>query len=277
MGSIVYRATKDQAIHDELASVGAYATVLAPRAIGNRLWFLAQHRAGERTGCKWIGLTLIESRKGEVAVKSMDETCGPCYYDCPLSFLAQADAPTGPYAGPWRERVRAFHASRSARRAAIRPGVRISYDAQVYVLQHCLGRRGWDVARESDGQAFRMKSRQLGSATLLPTSGVTRMNIDFERHETVPAYTRNLTSKDRIKWSGEFEVPVIGADILIRFDGIGRAKVVGYATHGGYLGVMSVPCTPPDWWIRQNGPPTPDNAALAFGAEIALLSSAEAP
>jgi len=168
MGSIVYRATKDQAIHDELASVGAYATVLAHRVIGNRLWFLAQHRAGERTGCKWIGLTLIESRKGEVAVKSMDETCGPCYYDCPLSFLAQADAPTGPYAGPWRERVRAFHASRSARRAAIRPGVRISYDAQIYVLQRCLGRRGWDVARESDGQAFRMKSRQLGSATLLP-------------------------------------------------------------------------------------------------------------
>ncbi|MDQ0072604.1 hypothetical protein J2W34_004409 [Variovorax boronicumulans] len=102
------------------------------------------------------------------------------------------------------------------------------------------------------------------------------MSIHFQRRETVPAYTRNVTSKDQIKWSAEFEVPAIGADILIRLNGIGRAKVVGYATHGGYLGVMSVPCSPPGLWIQQNGPPSSDNAALAFGAEIALLSSREA-
>jgi hypothetical protein len=36
------------------------------------------------------------------------------------------------------------------------------------------------------------------------------MNIHFERYETVPAYTRNLTSTDQIKWSAEFEVPAIG-------------------------------------------------------------------
>ncbi|ATA53136.1 hypothetical protein CKY39_07870 [Variovorax boronicumulans] len=103
------------------------------------------------------------------------------------------------------------------------------------------------------------------------------MSNHFQRHETVPAYTRDLASKDQIKWSAEFDVPAIGEDIVIRINGIGRAKVVGYATHGGYLGVMSVPFSPPDWWVRQNGPPTLDNAALAFGAEIALLSSGEAP
>lgn len=59
--------------------------------------------------------------------------------------------------------------------------------------------------------------------------------------------------------------------------------MVGYATYGGYLGVMCVPENPPGWWIRQNGPPGTDNAALAFGAEISRLScvlppsSGEAP
>jgi hypothetical protein len=65
--------------------------------------------------------------------------------------------------------VRAFHVSRSAKRAAVRPGLRISYGNRIYVLRHSLGRRGWDVARESDGLVFRLKSRQLGDATVLPS------------------------------------------------------------------------------------------------------------
>ncbi|MFV0678183.1 hypothetical protein [Variovorax sp. tm] len=166
MGFIVYRASKAQAIHDELAGVSASSTVLAHRSIGNRLWFLAQTRSGEAAGHKWIGLTLIDSRRGEVAVKCMDESVGPYYYDCPLEFLDRADAPVGPYAGPWREKVRAFHASRAARRAAIHQGVRVSYDGHTYVLRHSLGRRGWQVQRE-DGLIFRMKARQLQRATVL--------------------------------------------------------------------------------------------------------------
>ena len=55
---------------------------------------------------------LIDCRNGEVAIKSMNETCGPCYYDRPLVFLAQADAPVGPYSASWREQVCAFHANR---------------------------------------------------------------------------------------------------------------------------------------------------------------------
>ncbi|MDR6522168.1 hypothetical protein EJP69_14345 [Variovorax gossypii] len=167
MGYIVYRATKDQAVYDELSSIGTSSMVLAHRAVGNRLWFLAQTRAGEHAGRKWIGLTLIDSRRGEVAVKSMDETVGPYYFDCPLSFLDRADAPVGPHAGPWREKVREFHANRAARRAAIREGLSVMYDGQVYELRRSLGRRGWEVLRE-DGVILRMKARQLWQATVLP-------------------------------------------------------------------------------------------------------------
>jgi len=101
------------------------------------------------------------------------------------------------------------------------------------------------------------------------------MNNDFHRHEKVPPYTRDLASTDQLKWSAEFEVPAIGADILIRINGIGHAKVVGYATQDGYLGVMTVPYSPPAWWVRQNGPPSIGNPALAFGAEISPVMSKE--
>jgi hypothetical protein len=91
----------------------------------------------------------------------------------------------------------------------------------------------------------------------------------------VPAHTRDPFAQDMLKWSADFDVPSIGEDVIIRMNGIGRAKVVGYASQNEYLGVMTVPYSPPDWWIRQNGPPSPDNAALAFGAEISLILRGE--
>ncbi|WP_285412899.1 hypothetical protein [Variovorax sp. efr-133-TYG-130] len=97
----------------------------------------------------------------------------------------------------------------------------------------------------------------------------------FQRHVTVPSYTRDPFTQDLLQWSADFEVPSISEDVIIRINGIGRAKVVGYASQNGYLGVMTVPYSPPDWWIRQNGPPSPDNAALAFGAEISSIVPGE--
>lgn len=101
------------------------------------------------------------------------------------------------------------------------------------------------------------------------------MKNTFQRHATVPPHTRDPFAQDVFKWSADFEVPSIGDDVIIRINGIGRARVVGYASQGGYLGVMIVPHSPPDWWIRQNGPPSPDNAALAFGVEIARIDAGE--
>lgn len=101
------------------------------------------------------------------------------------------------------------------------------------------------------------------------------MKNTFQWHATVPPHTRDPFAQDVFKWSADFDVPSIGEDVIIRINGIGRAKVVGYASQGGYLGVMTVPYSPPDWWIRQNGPPSPDNGALAFGAEISCIQTGE--
>ncbi|QFZ81870.1 hypothetical protein ABL840_04770 [Variovorax sp. NFACC27] len=101
------------------------------------------------------------------------------------------------------------------------------------------------------------------------------MTTRFQRYTTVPPHTRDPFAQDMLKWSAQFDVPSIGEDVLIRINGIGRAKVVGYASQGVYLGVMTVPYSPPDWWIRQNGLPSLDNAALAFGAEISRVDAGE--
>lgn len=102
------------------------------------------------------------------------------------------------------------------------------------------------------------------------------MSNSLLRHACVPSFTRDLSSPDEIKWSAAFDVPAIGDDIVIRMNGIGRARVVGYATQGGYLAVMSVPYHPPPWWVAQNGPAVPGNAALAFGAEISPIKAVRA-
>lgn len=101
------------------------------------------------------------------------------------------------------------------------------------------------------------------------------MKSRFQRHMTVPPYTRDPFDQNMLKWSGDFEVPLVGEDVIIRINAIGRAKVVSYASQGGYLGVMTVPYSPPDWWVRQNGTPSPDNAALAFGVEISRIKTGE--
>jgi hypothetical protein len=65
MGTIVYGATKAQAVQDELRSIASHATLPAHRVIGNRLWYLAAHRSDTRSelaGSKWIGLMLSSTQ-----------------------------------------------------------------------------------------------------------------------------------------------------------------------------------------------------------------------
>ena len=88
--------------------------------------------------------------------------------------------------------------------------------------------------------------------------------------DTVPSFTRDLEDLLSLKWSAPFDPPPIGADVILRINAIGLAKIVGYATLDGYLGLMTTPYNPPAWWVEQNGPPGEAAPALAFGAEVAL-------
>jgi hypothetical protein len=79
--------------------------LLQTRVIGNRHWYLA-----ETNGKKWIGLDLMKGGMGSGwGYKSMDESAGPYYFDCPVTYLDKADVAPGPHAAAWREKVRSAH------------------------------------------------------------------------------------------------------------------------------------------------------------------------
>ena len=87
---------------------------------------------------------------------------GPCYYDCPISYLDKASEPTG-YAIAWRAEVRRQHALLAALPTPV-PGLVITYCGHQYKLVDKMGMRGWSADRVSDGYRFRLKARQVSYA-----------------------------------------------------------------------------------------------------------------
>ena len=59
----------------------------------------------------YIAITIAEYRNHELFVKTMDESEGPYYYDCPLGLLAKAEQhpPTNKYSRNWRAKVHQYH------------------------------------------------------------------------------------------------------------------------------------------------------------------------
>lgn len=137
--------------------------LLQSSVVGNHHWYLARDKESGRT---WIGVDLLQSGGKDEGwgYKSMSEHCGPCYYDCPLSFLAQASEATG-YAADWREKVRAHHAARKARPVPV-AGMVVIYGGHQYTLVRPAGpRRGW-LCRDTGGNVLRMSAAQLAKAVI---------------------------------------------------------------------------------------------------------------
>lgn len=68
---------------------------------GRHLWMLIQPSEGP----SFICLFKLSSYGGDWGYKPVDESMGPCYHDCPVSLLDQADPPTTEYATGWRNNV----------------------------------------------------------------------------------------------------------------------------------------------------------------------------
>lgn len=108
-----YGATRRQVI-DELTreqtnAAGGYFRTLRKCLRGNTMYAL--HETGPKpdgSSQKWIGVYLLQrdARDGTWGYKDMDESMHPYYYNCPVSYLNEADEATTKGAKEWRAEVR---------------------------------------------------------------------------------------------------------------------------------------------------------------------------
>lgn len=154
-------------------SPDAPCTLLDYSLRGNCLWVLAKPQSLE----PFIALFLLQCDRGCWGYKDMDESCGPCYYDCPLKFLEQAPEPQGfnrDHVGSgrsWRDHVRDHHAALKQQRKRPRPAVgqEIRLDGKrfpgyggTYTVTADLGRKGLLL-----GNYLRLNARQIKWAELV--------------------------------------------------------------------------------------------------------------
>ena len=79
---------------------------------GNVVWTV-QETLVKETGqiIRWIGCYLLASSEGSWGYKSMDESMGPFYYSCPLSYLEMVPKVENK---DWRDEVKKHHANRKS-------------------------------------------------------------------------------------------------------------------------------------------------------------------
>lgn len=157
--------TKDKLVADlrKPERFGPDTTLLQSSIRGNNHWYLARNNI---KGITWIGLDLLQGggRTQGWGHKDMDETCGPCQLDCPISYLDKASEPVG-YATEWRQQVREFHAKRSTRPIPT-AGQVVTFGGHDYTLIRSAGpHKGW-VVDNTAGSRYRLTAKQLANATI---------------------------------------------------------------------------------------------------------------
>ncbi len=84
---------------------------------GNVLWTVWNIQKTTGESIFYIGCDLMQNGgKDGWGHKPMDESCGPHYYTCPLSFLEMVPDPKTQFSTGWRENVRAYHDKQADKR-----------------------------------------------------------------------------------------------------------------------------------------------------------------
>lgn len=72
---------------------------------GNCLWMLCEVEKKFKGTQRFIVLFLLDTARGASGYKDLDETMGPFYYNCPVSFIRRATDPLNESSANWREKV----------------------------------------------------------------------------------------------------------------------------------------------------------------------------
>jgi hypothetical protein len=150
--------SKQEAVIDVIREMGD--ALVDHSVVGNHLWTLFRTEDGRLA----IGLDLLKRGGNDWWVKSMDETMGPYYYDCPMRLIRAASPPVSETAATWRKDVEAWHKKKAEERKktiSVKPGDVIQYGSRQFKLTENLGRRGWLITDVDSNKMYRMPVTRL--------------------------------------------------------------------------------------------------------------------
>ena len=85
---------------------------------------------------------------------------------------------------------------------------------------------------------------------------------------TLPDWQHSGSDGHKATWSGTAAPPSVGATVPTYLNEIGEIKITGYTTIEGYLGVVAVPLTPPDWYLKNCEEEGTDTEGVWFGLDL---------
>lgn len=166
--------TSKEAIISHCIDWGDKFTTLEHSVKGGRLWVLLQYNEGDKKGDVFVALYLLQKDGSEWGYKDMDDTCGPYYYDCPISFInrtVDSGRALKSNTTAWHDQVRAYHAKSRERRknaASMRAGMKILYQSVVFeLLEKLPSRRGWRVKSTENNAVYRMMAKQVSASEIV--------------------------------------------------------------------------------------------------------------
>lgn len=159
------RQTKAEYVKQLLSEIRTDSVeVLGHHSNRTGLWCAIRSKT---TGDEVVVLFLIEKQGAYWSCKSMDETSGPYYYDCPLKLLGMTKGTDHENSVNWRKRVRYYHAHVqwiNDMWPKIGVGDRLllspRYRAGVYVVQEVLdSKAGLIVQHKPTGDIFKISKK----------------------------------------------------------------------------------------------------------------------
>jgi hypothetical protein len=152
--------TKKEFVEKELKSFeNSGYEVHAHKSTSSGLYAVMTTPKGE----KFLMCAMIRKESnGGFMIKTMEESMGPCMYDCPLSFLEMLPEATG-YAVEWREKVRAYHESKKAKKS-IGEGSRVYIDGnkeEVFKVGPKYNTRSYIIVSEANGARYKCPKNRM--------------------------------------------------------------------------------------------------------------------